>query len=314
MILARRARGVRRGGAPAAAHPGLRVVDGVARRAADGVRGARGGMDRRRGGAAGARALEPAPRHPALGDPAQPQRDPPAPGPILNALSRLDPLPQIRGPVSRTWRRRSAAILRDPQVKRRASSVVRVLGTACGLNVEGSGWVAAPGVVVTNAHVVAGEDDTTVEAGGAPPLLDATPICFDPSNDVAMLRVPGLDAGRSTWRRARAAARPGGDPRLSRRTARTRRRAARLGDTADVLVPGRLRARAGLARDHIVPRPGEAGELRRPRRGRHGPGDHDRVRRDRRRKRAGRLRGPEQDRPPGAGTGLQPVGTGACAH
>ena len=45
-------------------------------------------------------------------------------------------------------------------------SVVRVLGTACGLGVEGSGWVARPGVVVTNAHVVAGESDTTVQLEG----------------------------------------------------------------------------------------------------------------------------------------------------
>jgi len=30
--------------------------------------------------------------------------------------------------------------------------------------------------VVTNAHVVAGESDTTVEADGAPPMLNATTI------------------------------------------------------------------------------------------------------------------------------------------
>ena len=41
-----------------------------------------------------------------------------------------------------------------------------MLGTACGLGIEGSGWVAAPGYVVTNAHVVAGESDTDVEVGG----------------------------------------------------------------------------------------------------------------------------------------------------
>ena len=45
---------------------------------------------------------------------------------------------------------------------------------------------------MTNAHVVAGESDTTVEADGAPPMLNATTIYFDPSNDVAVLRVPGL--------------------------------------------------------------------------------------------------------------------------
>ena len=114
----------------------------------------------------------------------------PPTGPILNALSRLDPLPQIRGPEPDVAPPRSG-ILRDPQVRRARRSVVRVLGTACGLNVEGSGWVAANGLVVTNAHVVAGEDDTTVEAGGS--QRSARAVWFDPSNDIAVLRVPGLD-------------------------------------------------------------------------------------------------------------------------
>jgi S1-C subfamily serine protease len=65
---------------------------------------------------------------------------------------------------------------------------VRVLGTACGLGVEGSGWVGAPGLVVTNAHVIAGEDDTTVTTqDGA--SLDATPVHYDPENDLAVLRI-----------------------------------------------------------------------------------------------------------------------------
>ena len=67
-----------------------------------------------------------------------------------------------------------------------------MLGTACGLGVEGSGWVAAPGLVVTNAHVVAGETDTRVEVGGVAPDLPAQAVEFDTHNDVAVLRVPGL--------------------------------------------------------------------------------------------------------------------------
>jgi len=69
---------------------------------------------------------------------------------------------------------------------------VRVLGTACGLAIEGSGWVAAPEEVLTNAHVVAGEGDTTVEVGGQEPGLPAQAIAFDPTDDLAVLRVPGL--------------------------------------------------------------------------------------------------------------------------
>jgi S1-C subfamily serine protease len=79
-------------------------------------------------------------------------------------------------------------------VRRAASSVVRVLGSACGLGIEGSGWVVAPGEVVTNAHVVAGEHDTVVQAGGQPPDLGAEVVVFDPRNDIAVLRVSGLGA------------------------------------------------------------------------------------------------------------------------
>jgi S1-C subfamily serine protease len=79
-----------------------------------------------------------------------------------------------------------------PGVRAAQSSVVRILGTACGLGIEGSGWVAAPGLVVTNAHVVAGETDTAVQVAGQPPDLTAQPLAFDPHDDIAVLRVAGL--------------------------------------------------------------------------------------------------------------------------
>jgi len=116
----------------------------------------------------------------------------PPSGPILNALARLDPLPTITGP-SPDVAAPTPAIARTAGVRAAARSVVRVLGTACGLAIEGSGWVAEPGVVVTNAHVVAGEQDTTVEVGGNVPQLSARPIVYDPTNDIAVLRVEGLD-------------------------------------------------------------------------------------------------------------------------
>jgi len=87
----------------------------------------------------------------------------------------------------------TSRIARDPQVKAAAPSVVKVLGTACGLGVEGSGWVASnDGVVVTNAHVVAGQDDTTVQVQGEGPHHDAQLIWFDERNDLALLRVPAI--------------------------------------------------------------------------------------------------------------------------
>jgi S1-C subfamily serine protease len=116
----------------------------------------------------------------------------PPSGSILNALARLDPLPSITGP-SPDVAAPEPAIARAAGVKAASRSVVRVDGTACGLAIEGSGWVAAPDVVVTNAHVVAGEQDTTVEIAGRAPGLEAQPIAFDPTDDVAVLRVQGLD-------------------------------------------------------------------------------------------------------------------------
>jgi uncharacterized membrane protein required for colicin V production len=117
----------------------------------------------------------------------------PPSGPILNALARFDPFPHIDGPEADVPAPR-AAVARVPEVRAAGASVVRILGTACGLGIEGSGWVAAPGIVVTNAHVVAGEDDTSVQIGGTGPHLDANAVAFDPKNDVAVLRVSELGA------------------------------------------------------------------------------------------------------------------------
>jgi hypothetical protein len=115
----------------------------------------------------------------------------PPSGPILRALARFDPLPRISGPGADVSPP-DPAIARDPEVRAAGGSVVRVLGTACGLGVQGSGWIARDGVVVTNAHVVAGHDDTTVDVGGDGGELDAEPIWFDVRNDVALLSVPDV--------------------------------------------------------------------------------------------------------------------------
>jgi S1-C subfamily serine protease len=116
----------------------------------------------------------------------------PPSGPILGALARLDPLPSLPGPLPAVAAPPPPRIAYDPGVRAASRSVVRVLGTACGLAIEGSGWVARPEEVLTNAHVVAGETDTTVEIEGQPPALAAQAIAFDPTVDLAVLRVPGL--------------------------------------------------------------------------------------------------------------------------
>jgi S1-C subfamily serine protease len=115
----------------------------------------------------------------------------PPTGPILNALARLDPLPSIAGP-SPDVAPPLPAVARSPGVRLASRSVVRVLGTACGLAIEGSGWVVRPGEVLTNAHVVAGEQDTPVEVDGEPPGLPAEAVAFDPTDDLALLSVSEL--------------------------------------------------------------------------------------------------------------------------
>jgi S1-C subfamily serine protease len=119
----------------------------------------------------------------------------PPSGPILNALARIDPLPEISGPSPQV-RPPDSAIARDPDVQAAADSVVRVLGTACGLGVQGSGWVAGDGVIVTNAHVVAGQDDTTVQLEGEGDRHDADVVLLDVENDIAVLRSSGVAGTR----------------------------------------------------------------------------------------------------------------------
>jgi S1-C subfamily serine protease len=112
---------------------------------------------------------------------------------LLNALARFDPFPRISGPDIAVDPP-DPDIALDPDIDAASASVVKVQGTACGLGVEGSGWVARPGIVVTNAHVIAGEEDTEVLERGLEPGLEATPVHIDVKNDIAILSVPSLQA------------------------------------------------------------------------------------------------------------------------
>lgn len=112
---------------------------------------------------------------------------------VLRALAHVDPLPAFAGPAAPVAPP-DPAVARNPVVRQTAPSVLRVVGTACGLGVSGTGWVAGRELVVTAAHVVAGQDDTTVEPAGGVPRLEAEAVAFDARNDIAVLRVPGLAA------------------------------------------------------------------------------------------------------------------------
>jgi len=115
------------------------------------------------------------------------------PSRLLQAIERADPFPAIAGP-SAPVDPPDPTIGGTPGARRAAASVVRVLGTACGLSVAGSGWAAAPELVVTAAHVVAGQRDTAVDRGEGSRRLAAEAVAFDARNDLAVLRVTGLGA------------------------------------------------------------------------------------------------------------------------
>jgi hypothetical protein len=111
----------------------------------------------------------------------------PPSGGVLNVLDRVDPAPAITGPAT-PRQRPNSAIAEDPRIVAAGGSVVRVLSTACGLGIEGSGWAVRPDLIVTNAHVVAGADDTTVTTA-AGVELDATAVYYEPKDDLALLKV-----------------------------------------------------------------------------------------------------------------------------
>jgi uncharacterized membrane protein required for colicin V production len=112
---------------------------------------------------------------------------------LLNLLARIDPFPSIVGPQAPSLPP-SRGVLRDPSIRAATTRVVKVLGTACGEGVEGSGWVARRNLVVTAEHVVAGEvGNTLVRVPGRPLPFPADVVVLDVHNDVAVLRVSGLD-------------------------------------------------------------------------------------------------------------------------
>jgi len=110
---------------------------------------------------------------------------------LLNLLARIDPFPSIVGPKPPSLPP-SKGVLRDPSIRAAATRVIKVLGLACGVGVEGTGWVAANDLVVTAAHVVAGEENTTIEIPGQGLSRRADVVVLDVHNDIAVLHVENL--------------------------------------------------------------------------------------------------------------------------
>ncbi|MFD8420530.1 MarP family serine protease [Streptomyces sp. NPDC059466] len=88
------------------------------------------------------------------------------------------------------------ALANSPVAVRARNSIVKVMGTAqsCGKVLEGTGFVFGSRRVMTNAHVVGGVDEPTVQIGGEGRKYDAKVVLYDWQRDIAVLDVPNLNA------------------------------------------------------------------------------------------------------------------------
>jgi S1-C subfamily serine protease len=120
----------------------------------------------------------------------------PEPPDTLEALRRIvgeDPFPQVfeaLRPAPDVGTSPTGSGLSEELAAQARQSTVKIQGRACSRIQEGSGFFVSPHLVVTNAHVVAGEDESTVElADGSE--VDAAVVAFDPQRDLAVLAVEG---------------------------------------------------------------------------------------------------------------------------
>ncbi|MEU6880185.1 MarP family serine protease [Streptomyces sp. NPDC046712] len=99
-----------------------------------------------------------------------------------------EPITEVRPP--------DPALAGSPVAARAQRSIVKVVGTApsCGKVLEGTGFVFSDRRVMTNAHVVGGVDEPTVQIGGEGKLYDAKVVLYDWQRDIAVLDVPNLNA------------------------------------------------------------------------------------------------------------------------
>jgi S1-C subfamily serine protease len=124
--------------------------------------------------------------------------------PVFSGLEPLSPSPQAL-----------PASVDTPGVRNAESETLKIQGYGCGGIVFGSGFPVGPGMVLTNAHVVAGTQGTTVK-NSAGRSLPARVVLFDSQRDVAILYVPRLalaplgEAGAGPGTQGAAIGYPGG--------------------------------------------------------------------------------------------------------
>ena len=83
-------------------------------------------------------------------------------------------------------------VLRDPDIRDAGPSVFKIRSNnRCGSGVEGTGFLYAPGKLMTNAHVVAGVTEPTIRVGEE--SVEGTVVYYNPDVDIAVIDVPDLD-------------------------------------------------------------------------------------------------------------------------
>lgn len=122
------------------------------------------------------------------------RRLPPVPAVFAQFDAHIDPNAQPYVPIKP---KPQASFKYDPQAvqaaaAKAAQSVVRITSFSCGGIVAGSGFAVGPGLVVTNAHVIAGSARPIVKYGGQ--SYEAVPVYFDAMLDLAIMRAKGLSA------------------------------------------------------------------------------------------------------------------------
>jgi S1-C subfamily serine protease len=122
---------------------------------------------------------------------------------LRNTIANGD-FPDVFGDMTPTQARQVAvpdpALAGSAAVQSARKSVVKVTGSApsCRRRIEGSGFVFAPGKVMTNAHVVAGTTGpVNVEVNGSD--ANGQVVYYNPDLDLAVINVPGLRAPGMTW-------------------------------------------------------------------------------------------------------------------
>jgi S1-C subfamily serine protease len=117
----------------------------------------------------------------------------PPQGPLGVVVLRSGLVPALNGPLVLAEEPDPASAT-TPAVLAARASVLQVRSTACERIVTGTGWVAGNGLVVTNAHVVAGTKRSFLSGGPTYHGAAATVTAFDAVNDIAVL---ALDPGQS---------------------------------------------------------------------------------------------------------------------